>query len=243
MDEERLESLLKISRYQAESIQELLDYALKEAVTLTRSSIGYVFHYDEDKNEFTLKSCLNASTEDPDATTLGKTYQLEKTGIWSEAVRQCKPVFQNNLHSSHTLGKGYPEKHPPLHRFLSVPVSVNNKIVAVVSVANKETDYGQDDTHQLSLLIDTVWHYIERRESETEKERLIKELQKALLEVKTLSDLLPICAYCKNIRDDKGYWNKLESYITEHAGTRFSHGICPDCMKKNFPEFVGGEKK
>jgi len=91
--------------------------------------------------------------------------------------------------------------------------------------------------------MDTVWHYVEKRESETEKERLIKELQKALADVKTLSDLLPICAYCKNIRDDRGYWSKLESYITEHAGTRFSHGICPDCMKRNFPEFAEEKAK
>jgi PAS domain S-box-containing protein len=242
MDEERLESLLKISRFKSKSIQELLDYALQEAIVLTKSKFGYIFHYEEESNEFTLNSCSENATTAPDAPGQKK-YRLERTGLWSEPVRQRKPIFQNELHSSHTLGKGYPEGHPPLHRFLSVPVFVNEKIVAVVSVANKETDYGQPDTHQLSLLTDTVWHYVERRESETEKERLINELQTALAEIKTLSDLLPICAYCKNIRDDKGYWNKLESYITEHAGTRFSHGICPDCMKKNFPELAEEEQK
>lgn len=238
MDEERLESLLKISRYKAESIQALLDFALKEAISLTKSKIGYVFHYDEGKNEFTIGSCLGNTAKTPVIHSPGKIYHLEKTGIWSEPVRQGKPVFQNELHSSHTLGKGYPEGHPPLYIFLSTPVSINDRIVAVVSVANKETDYGKDDARQLSLLMDTVWHYVERRESETEKERLIQELQKALAEVKTLSDLLPICSYCKNIRDDGGYWSKLENYITEHSGTQFSHGICPDCMRKNFPEFA-----
>jgi PAS domain S-box-containing protein len=237
MDEARFESLLKISRYKAKSIQELLDFALKEAIALTKSNIGYVFHYDEEKDEFTLNSWSESFPEDPNILS-PKRYHLEKKGIWSEPVRQGKPVFQNELHSSHTLGKGYPEGHPPFHRFLSVPVFVDDRIVAVVSVVNKETDYGKDDAHQLLLLMDAVWHYVERRESETEKERLIQELQKALAEVKTLSDLLPICSYCKNIRDDKGYWSKLESYITEHAGTRFSHGICPDCMRKNFPEYA-----
>ncbi len=243
MDEERLESLLTISSYKAENIQEFLDYSLKQAIILAKSSIGYVFLYDQDKDEFTIRSCLGNTAKTPTIHSPGKIYNLEKTGLWSEPVRQRKPVFQNALHSSHSLGKGYPEGHPPLHRFLSVPVFVNEKIVAVVSVANKETDYEQDDANQLSLLMDTVWHYVERREAEAEKERLIAELKKALAEIKTLSDLLPICAYCKNIRDDKGYWNKLESYITEHAGTRFSHGICPDCMKKNFPEFMDEEKK
>jgi ABC-type amino acid transport substrate-binding protein len=76
----------------------------------------------------------------------------------------------------------------------------------------------------------------ERMQAEEEKEKLIVELQKALDEVKTLGRLLPICAACKKIRDDKGYWNQLESYIQEHTGTAFSHGICPDCAKKLYPD-------
>jgi ABC-type amino acid transport substrate-binding protein len=76
----------------------------------------------------------------------------------------------------------------------------------------------------------------ERMQAEEEKEKLIVELQKAFDEVKTLGSLLPICASCKKIRDDKGYWNQLESYIQEHTGTAFSHGICPDCAKKLYPD-------
>jgi len=68
-----------------------------------------------------------------------------------------------------------------------------------------------------------------RRQAEKEREELIAELQKALSEVKTLSGLIPICASCKKIRDDRGYWNQIESYIKEHSEAEFSHGICPDC--------------
>jgi response regulator RpfG family c-di-GMP phosphodiesterase len=63
-----------------------------------------------------------------------------------------------------------------------------------------------------------------------------EELQKALAEIKTLSGLLPICASCKKIRDDQGYWTQLESYISKHSGAEFTHGCCPDCMKKLYPE-------
>lgn len=77
----------------------------------------------------------------------------------------------------------------------------------------------------------------ERRQVENERERLISELQKALSEVKKLSGLLPICASCKNIRDDKGYWKQIESYISDRSEAEFSHGICPDCAKKLYPEF------
>jgi PAS domain S-box-containing protein len=76
----------------------------------------------------------------------------------------------------------------------------------------------------------------ERKLTEEEREKLIHELQNALAEVKTLSGLLPICAHCKNIRDDKGYWNKIENYIHQHSGTQFSHGICPECTKKYYPD-------
>ena len=62
------------------------------------------------------------------------------------------------------------------------------------------------------------------------------DLEEALSKVKTLSGLLPICACCKNIRDDKGYWNQIEGYITEHSEAEFSHGICPPCMRKLYPE-------
>lgn len=66
------------------------------------------------------------------------------------------------------------------------------------------------------------------------------ELAKALDEVKALSGLLPICSYCKDIRDDQGYWKKVEQYIGSHTGAEFSHGICPKCAKKYFPEFYKG---
>jgi PAS domain S-box-containing protein len=71
---------------------------------------------------------------------------------------------------------------------------------------------------------------------EEEREQLIAELQEAALKVQTLRGLLPICASCKSIRDDKGYWNKLEAFISEHSDAQFSHGICPECAKKLYPE-------
>ena len=70
-----------------------------------------------------------------------------------------------------------------------------------------------------------------------------KELETALSRIKRLKGLLPICANCKKIRDDTGYWNNVEAYITEHSEAVFSHGICPECMKKLYPDFVDNENK
>ncbi|PKN77035.1 MAG: hypothetical protein CVU52_02175, partial [Deltaproteobacteria bacterium HGW-Deltaproteobacteria-10] len=76
----------------------------------------------------------------------------------------------------------------------------------------------------------------DRKQAEKEREMLISELQKALSEIKALSGMIPICASCKKIRDDKGYWNQIESYIKDHSEAQFSHSICPDCVKKLYPE-------
>ena len=72
--------------------------------------------------------------------------------------------------------------------------------------------------------------------------RHIKELRHALETVKTLSGLIPICAGCKKIRDDKGYWKQVETYICEHTDAHFSHGICPDCIKTHYPEIEASAK-
>ncbi len=73
---------------------------------------------------------------------------------------------------------------------------------------------------------------------ETERENLIDELQLAVSEIKVLRGILPICANCKKIRDDQGYWSRIESYIQKHTDTEFSHGLCPACMKKLYPDVV-----
>jgi DNA-binding NtrC family response regulator len=69
-----------------------------------------------------------------------------------------------------------------------------------------------------------------------ERQKLISKLEKSLKEIKTLRGLLPMCAWCKNIRDDKGYWKRVETYIGEHTEAAFTHGICPECLKKMSPE-------
>jgi len=75
-----------------------------------------------------------------------------------------------------------------------------------------------------------------RKRAEEEREKLHIKLQEAFDNIKTLKGLLPICANCKNIRDDKGYWNQIEAYIRDHSDAEFSHSICPDCAKKLYPE-------
>jgi PAS domain S-box-containing protein len=73
----------------------------------------------------------------------------------------------------------------------------------------------------------------ERKNAEVERERLISELQAALAQVRTLRGLIPICAWCKKIRNDHGYWEQLELYLTSHSEADFTHGMCPDCAREH----------
>ena len=117
-------------------------------------------------------------------------------------------------------------------------------------ISMKPTERGALDSHMpqsgtisplLSerLVIGTSTHIedvSERIQREKELEEKVARLEDAMDQVNTLKGLLPICSYCKKIRDDKGYWNQLESYIGTRADVDFSHGICPECAEKYFPD-------
>ena len=85
--------------------------------------------------------------------------------------------------------------------------------------------------------------HLRLKEIEKNQEKLIVELREALARVKTLNGLLPICSRCKKIRDDTGYWNQIELYISKHSMAEFSHSICPDCAQILYPEMKFNPKK
>jgi PAS domain S-box-containing protein len=122
-------------------------------------------------------------------------------------------------------------------------------------LANEEQGLLQADGQELPVLKTAVFvtlagreHVVEsflditaRKKAEEEQERLIGELQHALAEVRRLSGLLPICASCKKIRDDQGYWQQIEAYIQDHSEAEFSHSVCPECAKKLYPDLFEEE--
>jgi len=91
--------------------------------------------------------------------------------------------------------------------------------------------------------VQTLQDITRLKQIEEEQERLNVELKEALNQIKTLSGLIPICAACKKIRDDKGYWNQLEQYLEEHSDAVFSHGLCPECFREYFPEAAKPRKE
>ena len=109
------------------------------------------------------------------------------------------------------------------------PVILNGKQVSLIIIPVKD-----EENSSIVVILNDI---TERKQAEEalleEKERL----KDALDKVRTLSGMFPICASCKKIRDDKGYWNQIEVYIKDHSEAEFSHGICPECEKKLYPEY------
>ena len=97
--------------------------------------------------------------------------------------------------------------------------------------------YAEPERNSVSGLLGISTDITDRKQAGEEQDKLVAELQKALSEVRTLRGFLPVCSHCKNIRDDKGYWGQIESYIHEHSDAEISHGICPDCAKEHYPGF------
>lgn len=174
-NEHRMASLLRITQFPFTTEDDFLDNALHEALSLTESTIGYIFSYSEQKNLFTLNSWSKDVMQQCDVLEKKTCYKLESTGIWGEAVRQRKPVMLNDYLAEHPLKMGHPEGHVILRKFLTVPVLIDDIIVAVIGVANKERDYTETDVLQLSLLMDSVFKITSRKRSDDERLKLEKQ--------------------------------------------------------------------
>ena len=98
------------------------------------------------------------------------------------------------------------------------------------------SDYLSKARVDADLLERSIRYSIDRKRAENERERLIEELREAMAEIKTLGGMLPMCSACKKIRDDNGYWNAVELYITNHSNAEFSHSICPPCVQELYPD-------
>jgi DNA-binding NtrC family response regulator len=124
-----------------------------------------------------------------------------------------------------------------------VMTGLNDETLALEAVRKGAQDYLVKGQVNGNLLIRSMRYAIERKKLEIEREKIIEKLQDALAKIKTLSGLLPICSFCKKVRDDKGYWNQIEVYVREHSDANFSHSICPECAKKHYPNLYRELKK
>ena len=129
--------------------------------------------------------------------------------------------------------RALPNAVPP---YLIIVSTKDDKADVVAGLGAGANDYLTKpyDPGELRARIEVGRQLIETRIALNEK---VEELELALKEVRTLKGIVPICASCKNVRDDQGYWNRVETYLNEHTEAEFSHAVCPDCMKRLYPQF------
>jgi PAS domain S-box-containing protein len=155
------------------------------------------------------------------------------TGYSSDQIENMNPLDfiapQDKPRVRAAIGKVFDEGQASVEAGLS---TIDGQIIPYLLTGYRFVEL------QLNYLVGVGLDISDRIRTEKEKENLIAKLQETLSQVKQLSGLLPICAACKNIRDDKGYWNKIEAYIKAHSEAEFSHGICPDCARKLYPDLV-----
>ncbi len=108
--------------------------------------------------------------------------------------------------------------------------------IAAESLKSGVQDYLVKENLNSDLLSRSIKYAIDKKQSELEREKYIKEIEDALGRIKRLEGMLPICSSCKKIRDNKGDWNHIEKYIRDHSEAEFTHGMCPECSKELYPE-------
>ncbi len=242
--EELTESLYKISQaiYSTTGLHELfqhIHHALSSIIPannffialLTNDEKAIYFPYKQDEKD--TDEWAPIEVDDPKSLTV-------------EVLRSKRPLLLNEegLQKRHSSDKNKVWGTAP-KCWLGVPLMIGVNAIGVMAVQdyNKEDVYRQKDVALFELAAGQIAIAIERKRTEAERERLIHELQEAVADINTLSGLVPICSNCKKIRDDTGYWTQLEAFIQERSKARFSHGICPDCMVKLYPEYIPKKKE
>ncbi len=165
LNEERLAALLELSQMKFGTETELLQYALEEAVRLTRSTVGYLHFFNEGQKTLGLFQWSRAVMGFCTATKTPH-YPLAEAGVWADCVRQRRPVVHND-YPSLAGKKGYPEGHFPLLRHMSLPIFEEERIVAVIGVGNKEGPYDEAEIRQLTLYMRSTWEIVKRKRAET----------------------------------------------------------------------------
>lgn len=192
-------------------------------------------------------------------TMLAETENFSFEMIHAERLEKALSLYSNQHFDAILLDLSLPDEMG-LHTFTRIQsVASNSPIVVMTDLDDEKTaneavklgaqDYLVKKEVDSKTLVRSLRYSIERKrleeklrkardameKSAEERKNLIEKLQDSLANVKQLSGLLPICSSCKKIRDDKGYWNQIEGYIRDHSEVNFSHGICPECTKKLYP--------
>ncbi|MBN2430250.1 MAG: PAS domain S-box protein [Acidobacteria bacterium] len=174
---------------------------------------------------------------------------MDATGRILRICRNCERMLRRQF--TDTVGCGFWELILPREHWVECQ-ALFQRIICGETTAELELPLASEGDRRMILwsftairraadevefIIATGIDHTEKRELLEEREKLIRQLQQAMAEIRQLSGLIPICANCKKIRDDDGFWHQVEEYISRHSPVEFSHGICPECIRRLYPEY------
>jgi PAS domain S-box-containing protein len=177
MSETRLKYMLGFYEYAQKSERELLGYAIEGAGIVTGSSLGYLAFVNEDESELSMYAWSRSAMAECSMQEKPIVYKTEKTGLWGEAIRQRRPVITNDYAAPNPAKKGYPDGHPRITRHMNVPVIDEGRIVLLAGVANKPSDYTENDVDELLLLMQGLWAIIKQKRAEEVRKKNEEELR------------------------------------------------------------------
>ena len=168
LEEKRLNAQLELLQMYEKPIDEILNFALNISVELTESKIGFLGFVNEDQTVLELHSRSNIGIDECEVENSPVCFSVDDSGLWSEAILKREVVIVNDYSADFDGKKGMPEGHLPLNNFVGVPLVQDDRVVCLVCVANKDTDYTDSDTRQISLLLETMWQLYKRKLVENE---------------------------------------------------------------------------
>ncbi|MBN1833216.1 MAG: GAF domain-containing protein [Deltaproteobacteria bacterium] len=156
-------------------------------------------------------------------------------GLRAVAYATGKAIYDNDFMNSQWVNY-MPEGHVVLKNVMFAPLNIDEKAAGIIGLANKPSNFTDADAEIASVLGELAAIALANsRHLDLLNEKTLS-LERAILEIRTLRSILPMCSHCRKVRDDKGVWSRLEAYVSTHTDTRFSHGLCPDCMRELYPE-------
>lgn len=242
--ESRLKALLRLNEMSASSLKEIADFALEEAVRLTRSTIGYLAFVNDDESILTMYSWSREAMRECAISDKPREYPLTGTGLWGEAIRQRRPVITNDYATPNHCKKGYPSGHVEVRRHMNTPIFDGERIVIVAGVGNKDEEYDETDVHQLTLLMQGMWRLIQHRRAE---EALQEEKEKFSLAFQAVPSALVIASLAdgRYIEVNEAFERMMgyrRSEVTGHCSLEFNIWENPEARTMVIRKLTEGEK-
>ena len=238
--ERRLALQYAVARVLAETAT--LDEATQRILQTICDSLGWevgaIWNVDRKANALSCFDLWHADTfsaQEFTAATRETTFPPD-IGLPGRVWASGKPAWITDVTKDPNFPRAPIATHVGLHGAFAFPILLGGEVTGVIEFFSREIQRPDDDLLQMMAALGSeIGLFIERKRAEEEREKVILQLQDAMSNIKVLRGLLPICASCKRIRDDTGYWKQLEDYISDRSEAQFTHGICAECSRKLYP--------